>query len=346
MKLGAIAERLGAVVKGDANLEITGIATIETAQTGELTFLNNPRYTRFLASTLASAVILKDPADLPPHLAALLVPNPYFTFAQALELFHQPITLPKGIHPLALVAPSARIGTDVTVGPFSVIGDGAAIGDRVTILSNSTIYPEAVIGHDSRVHSQCVVREKCRLGERVILQNGVVVGSDGFGYAKDQNERWHKIPQTGIVIIEDDVEIGAGSVIDRATLGATIIRRGTKIDNLVQIGHSCTVGEDTLLCAQVGLAGSTEVGNHVILGGQVGAAGHLRIGDRVVATAQTGIPNSVSEDKLISGYPAIENRAWLKSSAIFAQLPALQKEVRQLRQRLEEIEKATGEATE
>jgi UDP-3-O-[3-hydroxymyristoyl] glucosamine N-acyltransferase len=343
MKLALIAQYLNAQISGDPDLEITGISTIETAQPGHLTFLSNRRYAKYLETTLASAVILSDPRELPSRLSAIVSDNPYLGFAQALELFHKPLEFPRGIHPLASVAESARLGAEVTVGPFSVIGENVTLGDRVTILSHSTIYPETSIGQDSFIHSHCIIRERCRIGERVILQNGVVVGSDGFGYAKDADNRWHKIPQTGAVLIENDVEVGAGSVIDRATLGSTIVRKGAKIDNLVQVGHSSQVGENTLLCAQVGLAGSTDVGRNVILSGQVGAAGHLRIGDGVIATAQSGIPNSVPDGQMISGYPAIENRAWLRSSAVFAQLPSLQRELRQVQRRLKEIESLLAE---
>lgn len=343
MKLAQIAEYLHSITVGDPDLEITGISTIETAQPGHLTFLSNRRYARHLETTLASAVILSDANELPSRLAGIVSDNPYLGFARALELFHKPIDFPRGIHPLAVIAQSATIGADVCVGPFSVIGENVKLGDRVTILSHSTVYPETSIGADSFIHSHCIVRERCTIGERVILQNGVVVGSDGFGYARDGEAGWHKIPQSGAVIIENDVEIGAGSVIDRATLGSTIVRRGAKIDNLVQVGHSSQVGENTLLCAQVGLAGSTDVGKNVILSGQVGAAGHLRIGDGVIATAQSGIPNSVPDGQLISGYPAIENRAWLRSSAVFAQLPSLQRELRQVQRRLKEIEQRLGE---
>ena len=338
MKLKEIARALGCELKGDPELEIAGLASIETARPGDLTFLSNARYHRHLATTLASAIILESPADLPASLSALLSPNPYLSFAQALSLFHSPITHPRGIHPTAVIAPTARIGQNVAIGPFSVIGDRVTLGDDVTILSHCSLYPEVEIGGHSFIHSHCVIRERCRLGRRVVLQNHVVIGSDGFGYARHSDASWQKIPQTGTVVIADDVEIGAGAIIDRASIGATTIGRGTKIDNLVQIGHSSTVGEDTLLCAQVGLAGSTQVGNQVILGGQVGAAGHLKIGDRVVATAQTGIPNSVSDDTVISGYPAIPNRDWLRSSAIFARLPALQRELKDLRRRLEALE--------
>lgn len=339
MKLGELVDALGGCrLDGEPGLEIRGVATIELAEAGEVTFLSNPKYRRHLSTTRASAVILDHEMPLPPHLSGIRSDHPYLSFAHALSLFRPPPPPLRGIHPTAQIARSAELGADVTLGPFVVIGEGVRIGPRANLHSCCTVYDGAEIGADSILHSHSVVREYCRLGCRVVLQNHVTVGCDGFGYARQPNHAWYKIPQTGIVIIEDDVEIGAGSTIDRATIGATIIRRGTKIDNLVQIGHGSTVGTDTLLCAQVGLAGSTEVGSEVILGGQVGSAGHLKIGDRVVATAQTGIPASVPEGKVISGYPAIDNRDWLKSSAVFAQLPTLQREVRRLRQLLAELE--------
>jgi len=201
------------------------------------------------------------------------------------------------------------------------------------------LYDDVAIGADTVLHSSVQIRERCRLGDRVVVQNGAVIGGDGFGFAKDAAGRYHKIPQVGIVVVEDDVEIGALSAIDRAALGETRIARGTKIDNLVQIGHSVTVGEDTILVGQVGIAGSTHVGNRVTLAGQVGVAGHLTIGDGVIATAQTGIPSDVEPGKIVSGYPAIDNRAWLKSSAVFAKLPELQRRIRELEQKLGEREK-------
>jgi len=338
MKLGVIAEKLKCRVVGNTAMEISGVAPIEAAETGELTFLSNNKYRRYLATTRASAIITDEEANLLEGQSGIISTNPYLTFAEALALFHSPPEYQRGIHSLALVAPSAIIGENVTIGPFSFIADRVEIGNHVTILSHCAIYPDARIGDQTTIHSHCVVRERCRIGARVILQNGVVVGSDGFGYAKRADNSWHKILQTGFVIIEDDVEIGAGSVVDRASIGSTVIGRGTKIDNLVQIGHGSTVGSDTLLCAQVGLAGSTHVGNQVILSGQVGAAGHLTIGDRVVATAQTGIPNSVEPDQLISGYPAIPNRDWLRSSAVFSRLPQLQKELRELQKKVAQLE--------
>jgi UDP-3-O-[3-hydroxymyristoyl] glucosamine N-acyltransferase len=231
----------------------------------------------------------------------------------------------------------------VRIGANSVIGDEVELGDNVVIYPNCTIYYGAKIGANSTIHSNCVVREFVQIGERCTLQNGVIVGADGFGYAKQEDGSWYKIVQSGIVVLENDVEIGANSTIDRATIGETRIKRGAKLDNLVMVGHASTVGENTLLCGQVGLAGSTKVGRNVTLAGQVGVAGHLTIGDNVIATAQTGIPNSVEPNKLISGYPAIENRAWLKSSAIFTRLPELQKSLRELQQRVAEIEKTLKE---
>lgn len=339
MKLKEISTKLNCVLVGDSETEITGVAPIENATLGQLTFLSNRKYRRYLVTTNASAVILENADDLPKGRSGLISSTPYLTFAEAMILLHPDFGPPLGIHPCAVISPSAVIGTGVSIGPFSVIGDNVIIGDSVSILSHCAIYHDVQIGNNTLIHSHCIIREKCTIGNRVILQNNIVIGSDGFGYARRPDNSWLKIPQAGTVIIEDDVEIGAGSAIDRATIGSTVIGKGTKIDNLVQIGHGSTIGQNTLLCAQVGLAGSTRVGNEVVLSGQVGAAGHLEIGDRVIATAQTGIPSSVEAGKVISGYPAINNRDWLKSSAIFAQLPKLQREIRELKERLNRLEK-------
>ena len=317
---------------------ITGVSTLEMASASELSFLSNPKYTRQAATTQAAAIITGDALLVPKNKASLVTTNPYLAFAHGLELFTHQFRTFTGVHPTAVIAPTASIGENVSVGPYSFLGERAIIGKNVSISSHCAIYEGVEIGEDCTIHSHSVIRERCRLGNRVILQNGSVIGSDGFGYAKRDDHSWHKIPQTGIVVIEDDVEIGAGSCVDRATIGETRIRRGAKIDNLVQIGHGSSVGEDSLLCAQAGLAGSTTVGSEVILGGQVGAAGHLTIGDRVVATAQTGIPNSVRPDSVISGYPAINNRDWLKAVSIFAQLPKLYKEFLSLKKKIDSIE--------
>lgn len=261
MQLGEIAQALNCQVVGDANLEIVDLAPIENAQTGQLTFLSNKKYRRFLHTTQAAAIIAEEVGDIPTGKSGLISSTPYLTFAQAMGLFHPWQNPQAGIHPLAVISPSAIIGARVSVGPFSVIGDEAKIGDDVTILSHCVIYPKAQLRYQTLVHAHCIIREGCQIGSRVILQNNVVIGSDGFGYAKRPDNAWFKIPQAGVVIIEDEVEIGAGSTIDRATIGATIIGRGTKIDNLVQIGHGSRVGQHTLLCAQVGLAGSTHIGS-------------------------------------------------------------------------------------
>jgi UDP-3-O-[3-hydroxymyristoyl] glucosamine N-acyltransferase len=337
MRLGHLAAALNCQLAGNEDLEIVGLATLEDAGPAHLTFLSNPKYTRRLADTLAAAVIIDDAAKLPAGKSGLISPHPYLTFAQALALFHPPPPRTPGVSPSALVSEQALLAEGVSVGPFTVIAAGARVGRGVTIGSHCAIHEGAVIGDGSLIHSHCVVREHCRLGARVILQNNVVVGSDGFGYAQRPDRSWHKIPQTGVVVIEDDVEVGAGSVIDRAALGETRVEAGAKIDNLVQVGHGCVVGRHSLICAQAGLAGSTRVGREVILGGQVGAAGHLTIGDRVVATAQTGIPSSVEPGRVVSGYPAMENRLWLKASAAFAQLPRLLQEFRQLKKQVAEL---------
>jgi UDP-3-O-[3-hydroxymyristoyl] glucosamine N-acyltransferase len=335
MKLGELAALLGCKLEGDKNVEVRGVAGIESAQAGEVTFLSNPKYSRELTNTLASAVFLNEKAALKrapglPPLAALRSQNPYFDFARAIELFSSPAAYPPGIHPTAVVAKSAKIGEGAHIGPHCFVDEGVEIGRRAVLHSLVTIYRNTRIGEDFLAHSQTVVREGCTIGNRVILQNGVVVGGDGFGFAKRADGRWHKIMQNAPVIIEDDVEIQANSCIDRATVGETRIRRGAKIDDLVLVGHACEVGEDAILCGQVGLAGSTRVGNRCILAGQVGSAGHLDIGDGATVTSQSGVPSDIPPGALYSGYPAMENKLWLKAMAALKNLPKMQKTVRRL----------------
>ncbi len=336
MKLSELAQKLGCTLEGDAAIEITGVAGIEEAQPGHLTFLANPRYRAAVKSTRASAILLA-PDEPPPTVAALRSQNPYLDFARALEFFYQPPSYSPGIHSTAAIARSARIGPGAYIGPFCVIEDDAEIGRNAVLHSHVVIYRGACIGDDFFAHSHAVVREFCRIGNRVILQNGAVIGGDGFGFAKQADGRWYKIVQSGVAVIEDDVEVQSLAAIDRATVGETRLRRGAKIDNLVQVGHASKVGEDTLLCSQVGLAGSTEVGNRCILAGQVGAAGHLRIGDGAVLTAQSGVPNDVPDGAVYSGYPAIENKQWLKCAAAYNRLPELQKAVRELKTEVEQL---------
>lgn len=333
MKIGQVAEKLGCTLEGDANLEISGVAAIDEAKPGELTFLADRKYRPALESTRASGVIVAK-ESVPVGKAALRSANPRLDFARAIELFYPAPRFLAAVHPTAVVAKSAKIGPGAHIGPHCFVDENVEIGRNAVLHSSVTIYRDAKIGDDFFAHSHVTVREGCRIGNRVLLQNGVVLGSDGFGFEKQADGRWYKIRQAGIVVVDDDVEIQANSAIDRATIGETRIGRGTKIDNLVQVGHSCKIGEDTLLCGQAGLAGTTRVGKRCILAGQVGAAGHLTIGDGATITAQSGVPNDVPPGAIFSGYPAMDNLSWRKSVAVFNRLPELQKEVRAIRQEM------------
>jgi UDP-3-O-[3-hydroxymyristoyl] glucosamine N-acyltransferase len=322
MKLQKVAQALGAELRGDGSREVDGVAGIEHAGPSQITFVSNPKYAP-LAKTTKAAAILVAP-DFPEIATATLrTSNPYLSFAQAIDLFFKAPQYPPDIHPTAQIAPTATIGSDAHIGAYVVIMDGVVIGDRARILPHVVIYPCVEIGNDFFAHAHAVVREGCRIGDRVLLQNHCVIGSDGFGFAKDGAGHWNKITQSGPVIVGDDVEVQALSAIDRASVGETRIGRGSKVDNLVQVGHGSTIGEDTLLCAQVGLAGSTEVGNHVILAGQVGVAGHCKIGDNVIATAQSGLHGDIEPGKILSGSPAFDHKQWLRATTIFARLPEL-----------------------
>ena len=325
MKLGQIASSLGARLEnGSAEAEITGVAGIEAAGPGQLTFIANPKYVVAARTTKASAVIVAE--DFPALSTAMLRSrNPYLDFARALALFYQPPPYTPGIHPTAVVHPSASVSAGAHLGPYVVVQEDVQIGKKAVLLAHVVIYRGANIGDNFLAHAHAVVREFCRIGNNVVLQNGVVVGGDGFGFAKDERGRWQKIVQSGPTVIEDDVEIQANACIDRASVGETRVSRGAKIDNLVQVGHGSKVGEDSLLCAQAGLAGSTEVGRNVILAGQVGVAGHCKIGDGAVATAQSGIPHDVPAGAVVSGYPAIDNKLWLRCVAAFNRLPEIAK---------------------
>jgi UDP-3-O-[3-hydroxymyristoyl] glucosamine N-acyltransferase len=298
MKLQELADQLGATLTGgNPQTEITGVAGIETAGPGEVTFVANPKYAALARSTRAAAILVEPTfADTP--VPTLRVANPYLAFARAIECFYQPPTY------------NVTLGDDAILLPHVVLYPGASIGDRFF------------------AHAHAVVREHCRLGDDVILQNGAIIGADGFGFAKGPGGRWVKIVQSGPTILEDAVEVQANACIDRASIGETRIAAGAKIDNLVQVGHGSTVGENTLLCAQVGLAGSTTIGRNVILAGQVGVAGHLTVGDGAIATAQTGIPSDVAPGAVVSGYPAMDNRAWLRTVAAINRLPDLLRKLR------------------
>jgi UDP-3-O-[3-hydroxymyristoyl] glucosamine N-acyltransferase len=337
MKLSDLAAQLQCRLEGDGSIEITGAAGLEQAGPGQITFFGNPKLKPLLDATRASAIILPEDAPAVPQ-AMLRTTHPYLLFARALTIFHPRRRPAAGVSPHAIVSPDVALGDDVSVGPFTVIERGARIGARTMIGSHVTIGEDTAIGEDCDIRAHASLRERITLGHRVIVYDGAVIGSDGFGYAPTPDKRYFKIPQIGTVVIEDDVEIGANSTIDRASMGETRIGAGTKIDNLVQVAHSCTIGRDVILSAQVGLAGSTTIEDHVTLAGQVGVAGHLTIGKGTIVTAQSGVPNSIRAGALYSGYPAIENRTWLKSSALFARLPELRKQVTALEERLAALE--------
>jgi UDP-3-O-[3-hydroxymyristoyl] glucosamine N-acyltransferase len=350
MKLSELAAQTGARVEpgSAADVEISGAAGLDEAAPGHVTFLSNPRYTPRVKTTRASAVYLAEGAEAGREdIAVLRARDPYLAYTRALRLFHPEPRRAPSVHPSAAIDPTARVHESAYVGPCAVVGRGVEVGPRAQIHANATLYDGVKVGEDTVVHSGVALREGTIVGARVTIHNNAVVGSDGFGYAKDEGGRWLKIPQTGRVVVEDDVEIGAGTTIDCASVGETRIRRGAKIDNLVQIGHSCTVGEDSLLCAQVGLAGSSHVGRRVILAGQAGVAGHLTVGDDAVITAKSATSHNVPAGKVISGIPAFDNRDWLRSTAAFRRLGEMARTVRQLEERLAALERGrTHEADE
>lgn len=330
MKLADIAAALNARVENASpDTEITGVAGIEQAGEGHLTFVSNPKYNAAAKTAKAAAVIVAEDFPLIPT-GMLRSKNPYLAWAKAIELFYRPPAYAPGIHPTAAIHPKAKLGKNAHVAPYVVIDEDAVIGDNAVLLSHVVIYRGATIGNNFFAHAHAVVREFCHLADNVLLQNGAIVGSDGFGFAKDESAHWHKIVQSGNVVIESEAEIQANACIDRASIGETRIGQGAKIDNLVHIGHSCTIGQDTLLCAQVGLAGTTEVGNKVILAGQVGVSGHVKIGDGAIAIAQSGIPHDVPQGAMVSGAPAIDHKLWLKCCAVYARLPEIARAVKKL----------------
>jgi UDP-3-O-[3-hydroxymyristoyl] glucosamine N-acyltransferase len=329
MKLGELAMQLGAELRGDAELEITGVRGIEEAGPTEITFVANPRYAA-LARTTKAAAVLVDPDFQEVPTATLRIKNPYYAFSRALGMFYQPPAYPAGIHPSAVIDPTAQIGPGAHVGAYVVIGPGVSIGSNATILAHVVLYPGVHVGSHFFAHAHAVVRENCVLGDHVTIENGVIVGADGFGFAKNNEGRWIKIPQSGPVRIGSHVDIQANACVDRATVGATEIGDGSKIDNLVQIGHGSRVGKDTLVCAQTGLAGSSVIGDNVILAGQVGIAGHCSVGDGVILTAQSAVSHDIPPGKMISGSPGFDNRIWLRAVAIFQRLPELLKRLDRL----------------
>jgi UDP-3-O-[3-hydroxymyristoyl] glucosamine N-acyltransferase len=343
MKLGELAIRLGAELRGDAELEVTGVKGIEEAGPTEVTFVANPRYAGLARKTKAAAVLV-DPGFQEISAATLRLKNPYLAFSRALGLFYQPPTYAPGIHPTAVIDSTAEIGEESHIGAYVVIGAGVRLGAHATLLPHVVLYPGVRAGSHFFAHAHAVVRENCVLGDHVTLENGAIVGGDGFGFAKNESGHWEKIPQSGPVRVGSWVDIQSNACIDRATVGATEIGDGTKVDNLVQVGHGSKVGDNTLLCAQTGLAGSSVVGNNVILAGQTGIAGHCAVGDGVILTAQSAVSHDVPPGKMISGSPGFDNRVWLRAVTIFQRLPELLKRLDRVEKRLAAQESSEGVA--
>ncbi len=340
MKLRELAERLGCRLEGDGALEITGLAGIEHAGPSELTFLSNPKYAPKVKNTRAGAILAGAPIE-GITLSCLISDNPYFDFARALEFFYQPPRPVPGIHPSAVIAASARIGENASIGAYAVIGEDVYIGRNALIHPHVVIYHGARIGDDFTAHAHAVIREFCQIGNGVILQNGVIAGGDGFGFARRNDGTHYKIVQSGIVVIEDGVEIQSNSSIDRASIGQTRVERGAKIDSLVQVGHGCVVGEDNIICAQAGLAGSSILKKNVLLAGQAGVSGHLTIHENAVVYAQSGVGGDVPAGAAISGSPAFDSRRWLRTITALPKLPDLVKAVRELERKVEALETAS-----
>lgn len=341
MRLKDLAKQTFSTIEiGDENLEIEAAAGLDIAKAGEVTFLANPKYTPQIKETKASAIFLNENVQIErDDIAVLRSKDAYVAYTRALRLFHPEPLIIASIHPTAVIHETAKVSANVEIMANVVIGKDCEIAENVKIFPNVTIYDGVRIGKNSVIHSGVSIRENCEVGSNCIIHNNTTIGSDGFGYAKDEEKHWLKIPQVGRVVLEDDVEIGANTAIDCASVGESRIKRGAKLDNLVQIGHSCTVGEDALICSQTGLAGSSVIGKRVILAGQVGIAGHLRVGDDVVVTAKSATSHDVEPGKIISGIPAFDNRDWLRSTAAFRRLGEMARTIRDLEKRLGELEK-------
>ncbi|MFQ5579764.1 MAG: UDP-3-O-(3-hydroxymyristoyl)glucosamine N-acyltransferase [Nitrospiria bacterium] len=337
MSLSEIARMLDGRVIGDPHLRITGVSAIEEAKPGDITFISNPKYRSRAVSTRASALIIpKEIKGLPASL--LLVENPYYAFAQLLATFHPTPPHTGGIDSKVSIGKDVILGEEVSLGPFVTLEDGVKVGRGVRMGPGVYVGAGSEVGDDSLIYPNVTLREGVKIGKRVIIHCGTVVGSDGFGFVPHQG-RHFKIPQVGGVIVEDDVELGANVTVDRATMGNTVIGRGTKVDNLVQIGHNVVIGENTILVSQVGISGSVEIGRHVTLAGQVGVVGHLKVGDRVVVGAKSGITKDIPPGKTVSGFPPVPHKAWLKSQAVFRKLPELKDQLRALEEKIIQIEK-------
>ncbi|HEY6008730.1 MAG TPA: UDP-3-O-(3-hydroxymyristoyl)glucosamine N-acyltransferase [Geobacteraceae bacterium] len=334
--LKELADYLGGTVIGDGSTRITGLAGLDDAKEGDITFLANPKYAGKVASTRAAAVVLPPGAQSHGR-SGIEIANPYLAFAKLLTLFTSRPFAPRGVMPGAVVGRDVTLGSEVSIYPGVVVGDGVRIGERVTLHPGVVLYDGVDLGDDVTLHANVSVRERCRIGHRVTIHNGTVIGADGFGYAPD-GKGYYKIPQIGIVVVEDDVEIGANATVDRAALHVTRIGRGTKIDNLVQVAHNCEVGEHCMIMSQVGISGSARLGEHVTLAGQVGVAGHLEIGANTMVGAKSGVPGNLPANGIFSGIPVFAHRDWLRAMGTVPKLPELKKTVAALEKRIEELE--------
>lgn len=336
-----IAEYLGGVVEGDENAMVSTFAKIEEGMPGAISFLANPHYAHYLYDT-ASSIVLVNKDFQPEHevkTTLVRVDNAYESIARLLTLYQSTIQKRTGIHPLACVAATATVGENTYIGPFACVGENAVIGKGCQIYSGVVIEERAVVGNDCLFYPNVSIYHDCKIGNRVILHSGAVIGADGFGFAPAA-DGYEKIPQIGIVTIEDDVEIGANTCVDRSTMGTTIIHKGVKLDNLVQVAHNCEVGEHTVMSAQVGVAGSTKIGRWCMFGGQVGIAGHAEIGDRVLSGAQAGIAGSIRKGNVtVQGSPAIDAKNFMRSSVVFKYLPEMRSEIEALKKEIKELKK-------
>jgi UDP-3-O-[3-hydroxymyristoyl] glucosamine N-acyltransferase len=339
MKLSELAEKtFSTVSQGPPDMEIESAAGLDIAGAAEISFLANPKYTPQVEVTKAGAIFLSEGVEINrSDLAVLRAKDAYLAYTRALRIFNPEPPIVSGIHPSAVIDATAQVAEDIEISANVVVGKNCKIESGVKIFPNVTIYDGVSVGKNTVIHSGVSIRENCEIGANCIIHNNSTIGSDGFGYAKDEEKRWLKIPQVGRVVLEDDVEIGANTAIDCASVGESRIKRGAKIDNLVQIGHSCTVEEDALICAQTGLAGSSIIGKRVILAGQVGIAGHLKVGDDVVVTAKSATSHDVENGKVLSGIPAFDNREWLRSTAAFRKLGDLARSIRDLEKRVSRL---------
>lgn len=334
--LKELAALLGGKVIGDEEALVSSLGTLDEATEGQITFLANPKYAAKVSTTRATAVIVSYGAERYGR-NVIEVKNPYLAFAKLLSLFHVKPIVPKGVMSGSFIGEDVALGEGITVYPGAYVGDGVKLGNGTVLHPGVVLYDGVEVGENTILHANVTVREGCRIGSRVIVHSGVVIGSDGFGYAPD-GKGYQKIPQIGVVVIEDDVEIGACTTIDRAALGLTLIRKGTKIDNLVQIAHNCVIGENCIIVSQTGISGSTKLGEHVTIGGQVGIVGHLEIGDNVMVGAKSGVHNSIPAGQILSGYPAFPHKEWLKAASSFPKLPELRKAVNALEKKVQELE--------